>query len=478
MSDLLTLSIDVGSSSVRVMLFTPSGEAVDDVFVKQSYEPHTTLDGGAMIDAEEMRDRIFACIDEALEQAGDLAERIDRVATDTLVGNLMGVDDEGQAVTPVYTWADIRGAKLVDRLEEQLDAADYIRRTGCRLHTSYWPVRLLWLYEAERETFQKAACWVTFGDYLLHHLFGTWRTSISAASWTGLLNRHQLSWDEETLSDLPIRQKQLSPISNEPLQGLNDQWAQRWPALADALWFPAVGDGIASNIGAGCATPQHVAISVGTSGAMRVVVQGTPEQTPEGLFVYRLDDQRSLVGGALSNAGNLYAWLMKILKDDDTSQEKVAAIEPDSHGLMVLPFLAGERAPGWNDRAQAVFMGMTFDTEREHLVRAALEGVSYRFYQIARRLQPLMPEDAVYVASGAPVLNSPVWMQILADVLGAPVYASAQSEATIRGTAALARGIDLEPEYGTGYQPDMDHHHVYQQAIERQTALYQKLFAD
>lgn len=478
MSDALTLAIDVGSSSVRVMLFDSSGDAVERVFVKQNYESQTTPDGGAIIDPVAMRDRVFACIDEALEQAGELAPRIDRVAMDTLVGNLMGMDAQGESVTPLYTWADIRGANLVDQLEAQMDVADYIRRTGCRLHTSYWPVRLLCLYESEREIFEKASYWVTFGDYLLHHLFGTRRVSLSAASWSGLLNRHQLTWDEETLAYLPIRHEQLSPLSDEPLQGLDDSWARRWPVLADALWFPAIGDGIASNIGAGCATPQHVAISVGTSGAMRVVVQGTPEQTPQGMFVYRLDQQRSLVGGALSNAGNLHAWLMNILKHDENTQEKAAMLAPDSHGLTVLPFLAGERAPGWNDRAQAVFMGMTFDTEPEHLVRAVLEATSYRFYQIATRLQPLLPDDAVYIASGAPVLNSPAWMQILADVLGAPVYASAQSEATIRGTAALVQGIDLMPELGPGYQPDREHHRIYQQAIERQAILYEKLFAD
>src|SRR5690606_18921983 len=108
--------------------------------------------------------------------------------------------------------------------------------------------------------------------------------------------------------------------------------------------------------------------SVGTSGALRVIVPGTPAETPDGLFVYRVDEQRSLVGGALSNAGNLYAWLNRVLQTGDDLQAQVAEVLPDSHGLTILPFLAGERAPGWNDHAQAVFMGMTLDTEPVHLV--------------------------------------------------------------------------------------------------------------
>ncbi len=470
-----TLAVDVGSSSVRVMLFDRAGHALDGVFVQQPYESQTTPDGGAMIEPQMLCDVIYTSIDTALAQAGHHAQSIEHVAMDTLVGNLLGIDAHGQPTTPIYTWADTRGGELGERLRQQLDPADYTRRTGCRIHTSYWPLRLLWLHEAEPEAFTRTASWLSLGEYALCRIFGQRCISLSTASWSGLLNRHTLAWDMETLDCLPIREGQLSQLSGAPLHGLRDEWAQRWPALKEALWFPSIGDGVASNIGAGCTGQGTVAISVGTSGAMRVIVPGTPAETPDGLFVYRVDESRSLVGGALSNAGNLYAWLNKVLQTGDDLQAQIAAIAPDSHGLTILPFLAGERAPGWNDAAQAVFMGMTFDTEPAHLVRAALEAVSYRFYQIARRLRPLLPEQVVYIASGAPVLNSPVWMQMLADVLGAPVYANAEAEATIRGAAFLAQQVDPTPRLGTGYQPDHTHHTIYQQAIDRQAALYARL---
>ncbi len=473
--DALTLAIDVGSSSVRVMIFDPAGNALEGVFCQQPYEPQTTPDGGAMSDPDVICSVIYAGIDTALAQAGAAAARIDRVALDTLVGNLMGMSADGLPTTPVYTWADTRGGELGARLHGLLDAADYTRRTGCRIHTSYWPVRLLWLHEAEPVAFNRSAYWLSLGEYALCRIFGARRISLSTASWSGLLNRHTLDWDTATLDCLPVRAGQLSELSGAPFQGLRGEWAARWPALQNALWFPSIGDGVGSNLGAGCARPDTVAISVGTSGALRVIVPGTPAETPDGLFVYRVDEQRSLVGGALSNAGNLYAWLNRVLQTGGDLQAQVAEVLPDSHGLTILPFLAGERAPGWNDHAQAVFMGMTLDTEPVHLVRAGLEAVSYRFYQIARRLMPLLPEQVIYIASGAPVLNSPVWMQMLADVLGAPVYANAEAEATIRGAAYLARGITPDPQLGTGYQPNHSHHMIYQQAIARQQALYERL---
>jgi gluconokinase len=454
------------------MAFDAQGRAREGIFVQKPYTPKTTPDGGAMIDPVHITQLIFECIDDAVQQ---INEPVKRVAMDTLVGNLMGMDANGQPTTPIYTWADTRGGDLIPTLD--MDRAEYTRRTGCRLHTSYWPLRLLWLHAEHAAECQRTWAWLSLGEYTLYRIFGQRRVSLSTASWSGLLNRHELAWDTVMLQCLPISAEQLSEISNEPFQGLSGEWAARWPALKDALWYPSVGDGIASNIGGDCSKPGYVALSLGTSGAMRVVVSGTPEQTPDGLFVYRIDSGRSLVGGALSNAGNLYAWLNKVLQTGDEAalQQSVAQIAPDSHGLTILPFLAGERAPGWNASAKAVFMGMTFDTRPEHLVRAALEAVAYRFYQIYRRLQPLLPDEVVFIANGAGLVNSPVWMQIMADVLGAPVYPSAQAEATIRGTALLAMDVDLPPQLGKGCTPDNERHAIYMRAAERQQALYDKL---
>ncbi|MBZ0300066.1 MAG: gluconokinase [Anaerolineae bacterium] len=471
----LTLALDVGSSSVRAMLFDAQGRAQDGIFVQKPYPSQTTPDGGVMIDPTRITTLILECLDEAVQQASQVESTIERVAMDTLVGNLMGIDADGQPTTPIYTWADTRGGALGAALS--LDRADYTRRSGCRLHTSYWPVRLLWLHQQHPDVCDRTRYWLSLGEYALYRIFGQRRISLSTASWSGLLNRHELAWDMDMLDHLPVTIDQLSEISNAPFEGLSGQWAARWPALKDARWHPSIGDGVASNVGGDCSRPGDVALSLGTSGAMRVVVAGTPAQTPDGLFVYRIDAERSLVGGALSNAGNLYAWLNRVLATGDEAdlQQAVGQIAPDSHGLTILPFLAGERAPGWNARAQAVFMGMTFDTRPEHLVRAALEAVAYRFDQILRRLQPLLPDEVQFIANGAGLVNSPVWMQIMADVLGAPVYASAQAEATIRGTALLAMGAQPPVERGPGCTPDAARHAIYRQAVERQQVLYHKL---
>jgi gluconokinase len=477
-ADALILAVDVGTSSVRAMLFDRRGNRQGEILEQIRYQPETTADGGVTIDVDALLAYVVECIDSVLRQAGPNRARIQMVAMDTLVGNLLGMDSSGNPTTPIYTWADTRGKTCVETLSNVLDPAEYTQRTGCRLHTSYWPVRLLWLQQEQPDSFRQTAYWLSFGDYMLYRLFGSRQISFSTASWSGLFNRHQLDWDAQTLAALPIRTDQLSTPSQEPLQGLSGEWADRWPALKNALWMPSIGDGVGSNIGAGCISSKTIALSVGTSGAMRIIVPGSPPTTPQGLFAYRVDAERTLIGGALSNAGNLYAWMQHTLgtSDKDDLRDAVASMEPDSHGLTILPFLAGERAPGWNDQAQAVFMGMTLNTAPEHLVRAGLEAISYRFYQIAQRLAPLADRDLIYVANGGAMTNSPTWMQITADVLNAPVYSTMQPEATILGTVLLAVNNEQAPDLSQAYLPDPARHEIYQVAIARQQALYERLF--
>src|SRR6185436_17883458 len=140
--------------------------------------------------------------------------------------------------------------------------------------------------------------------------------------------------------------------------------AGRWPALARTPWFPALGDGACSNVGAGCTGPVRAALLVGNSGALRVVVPDRPMAPPAGLWCYRVDRRRRVLGGSLSNGGSVYAWLRETLAlgDPDRIEAEVAALPPDGHGLTLLPFLAGERSPGWVAQARAAISGLSLAT--------------------------------------------------------------------------------------------------------------------
>ena len=137
-----------------------------------------------------------------------------------------------------------------------------------------------------------------------------------------------------------LKADQLAPLGDldQPCQGLQGAWATRWPALADVPWLLPVGDGAAANIGAGCDTPDRVALTMGTTGAMRVVVGPELARVPDGLWLYRVDGPRALLGGATTEGGNLYAWLRTLLQlpDEATLQAALAERPAAGHGLMVL----------------------------------------------------------------------------------------------------------------------------------------------
>src|SRR5438874_2451868 len=159
-------------------------------------------------------------------------------------------------------------------------------------------------------------------------------------------------------------------------------------------------------------------------------------------------------------------------------ESELAGSEPAGHGLAVLPFLAGERSPGWAGHARAAFTGISWSTRPIDLLQAGLESVAYQFALIAERLA--LGEQTEIVATGAALLSSPAWIQIVCDVLGRPLVASEEAEASSHGAALLAlETLGLLPEvakapsqFGRRYEPDRKRHEIYQAARHRQAELY------
>ena len=477
------LAIDLGSSSARASLWDSEGDSVEETETQLSHEFRYTPDEGVVADADDLVELIARAVDGTLEKAPDAP--VGAVAVSTFWHSVLGVDSSGEPTTPVLTWADRRAAGAAAELRERLDEEEVHRRTGCVLHSSYVPAKLLWLEGAYPEAFAHSERFVAPGEYLYLKFFGEARVSTSMASATGLLDQNDKTYDADVLAALPIEEVQLSPISDEPLRGLTGEWAERWPALRDVPWFPAYGDGACSNVGAGCADRDRLALMVGTSGAMRVLWKAESVEIPEGLWCYRSDAERFVMGGALSDGGNLIAWLRETLRlpEFEEAEEAIAAMRPDAHGLTFLPLLAGERGPGWADRANGTIAGLSIATTPVEILRAAMEAVALRFTLVAEKLGAAFPEDAGgrhVVATGGGLLGSRTWTRIMADALGRPVTASAVTEASSRGAALLALEAlggteieDVEAPLGETYYPDHSHHVVYKEAMARQRELYE-----
>ena len=473
------VSLDVGTSSVRALLYDSGARHMEGYGAQLPHAVRTTPDGGAEIDPEELAQHTIDCLDELHRQVHEAGFRITAVAGSAFWHSFCGVDGDGKPTLPILHLLDTRSAAEVGRVPDTHAA------TGCPAHSSYWPAKLLWLERNRAAEFNATQRFLSFPEYLFEKLFGEARVSTSMASATGLWNQAGNTYDYATLQALPIRREQLAdPASmDKPLHNLRDEYRTMWPAFANCPWFPAIGDGAANHIGSGCLNPNQFSLMVGTTGAMRVLVP-SPGALPQGLWCYRLDPNRALMGGALSNGGDVYAWLKRTLAMPKNTEARLEAAEPGSHGLGVLPFLAGERSPYWRADLRGAITGLSLSTEPFHILHAALESISLRFREIYGALAAATGTPAEVIASGGALLNSPAWTQIMADALGRPVVASTELEASSRGAAlyglerigAIPSLDALAASTGATFSPRPQFEETYARLLGEQRSLYTKLF--
>jgi gluconokinase len=434
------LALDVGTSSVRAHRFEETAAERGEP-ARRSYP------------GELQPDRLVEWTREVIADAGG-ADDVDALGASCFGHSLIALDDRGRPLTPILSWRDTRSADAADWLSRRLDADAVQARTGCHVHSSYWPAKLVWLAQKEPEVFRSARRFVSFCDYLYERLLGREvAASLSMASATGLVDLHTRAWDEELLETVGLETERLPAISDAPVDG----------------WYPAVLDGACSNLGTGCMTRERAALMVGTSGALRTLYETERPQPRDGLFLHWFDDRRVVEGGSISDGGSLTSWIQQTVKGNEGS---LAGRDPDSHGLTFLALLGGERSPGWHQHATGAVHGLTLATTGLDLRQAALEGVAFRFAEIADR----MPEVDEIVVTGGALLAEDDWIQIMADALARPVTVSGVKEASLRGAAVLVlERLGVKPSAAPVdrvVEPRADRADAYRAARERQRRLY------
>jgi len=484
------LTLDVGSSSARTLLFSLDGRQIEGFGSQVQYHARTTPDGGWEIDAAGLAGIAARALDDICRQirekpGGNIVRPV-AVAVDTFWHSILGVDGDGNPTTALLHPFDTRSADAAKRLALRVDNAAQHSRTGCVIHPSYPPAKLLWLSETQPEAFQRTKRWMSAGEFLFLKFFGKAAASTSMVSATGLWDQNANDYDAEVLSALPVSRAQFAAVEllDQPCNG-----GTEFPELKNIPWFPASGDGACDNVGSGCTTRDRFALMVGTSGAMRAVVEAARIDIPGGLFCYRVDRKRFVLGGALSNGGEVFAWMKRTLRipdSDEAIESQLAALKPGRHGLTILPLFAGERSTGWRADARAAIMGIGADTSPVQILQAALESVALRFCNVYEIMKSSLKEPRDIVASGTALLHSAVWTQMMADTLARPLVQCVEPQATSRGAALLALERlgaipdvhALTAKYGDTIQPNTGNSALYKDALARQRQLYSKLFEE
>ena len=462
MADARVLALDLGTSSVRALVFDDRGAPLPDVLARRPTHLDITDEGKAELDPDQVVAAIGECLDE-LDRRGGL-DGVQEVATSCAWHSVIALDGDGRRLTGALTWADTRAAPLVAELRSRGDMDRLQAATGARPHTLYWTVKLPWL---ARELSPAPARYLGLAEYVTGALLGDPGASPSMASGTGMLNLATATWDAQALELVGTDERALPAVAGPGWTGrLGPEGVRRWPALAAAAWHPATGDGAASNVGAGCVSPDRVAINIGTSAAIRVV-EPADRAGPvhRELWRYLVDDRHVVTGAAFSGAGNLYAWLRQVtaLPTEGSVEEELAKVPPGSRGVVVMPYHAGSRPPLDLAAGSGAITGLSLATTAVEILAATLESVCYRLAAGYEALASTMPRPPEVVASGGAIVASPWWQQTLADVLGRPVRVVDEPEASARGAALLALGQTTDPATVRVVEPRPD-------AVEAQRA--------
>lgn len=453
---LFVLAMDIGTSSVRTALFDQRGRHRPETNAQQEYVLRYSADGGAELSPALLRRAAAGCLNETL--AAYRTSKTMRKIPIVAVGgsgfwhSLLGLGRSGNPITPIFTWADSRSTEDAKRLREKFSERAIQFRTGCMLRSSFWPAKLLWLRRTQPRVFAQVARWVSPADWIFENLFGASGSSASMASATGLFHQRKWRWDEELREICAVRADQLPSISeSSPVE------RRSAVELRGSTIFSALGDGAASNLGAGVDHAHAAAISIGTSAAVRVMRPRTialRTRLPFGLFRYAVDADRFVIGGAISNAGNLRIWCLRELKIDGggaSMRRSLSRSIAAADSMTILPFWVDERAPSWPDSNGGTIAGLTQATTAGDLYRVATTSVFNRLGQILTLLESIAGRSRRIVLS-AGVVRSDTTVRLFADVLGRDIEICREREASLRGAAlhALRRAGGAPASLGKG----------------------------
>ncbi|MDU6764478.1 MAG: gluconokinase, partial [Staphylococcus sp.] len=326
--------------------------------------------------------------------------------------------------------------------------------------------------------------------YIFYQLYGEYVIDHSMASATGMFNLQQLDWDQEALELLGISASQLPQLvpTTHILKGMKKRYATLMGIDENTPVVVGASDGVLSNLGVNSYKKGEVAVTIGTSGAIRTVIDKPRTDYKGRIFCYVLDEDHYVIGGPVNNGGVILRWLRDELLASEVETAKrlgvdpydvltkiASRVKPGADGLIFHPYLAGERAPLWNANARGSFFGLTLSHQKEHMIRAALEGVLYNLYTVYLALIEVMNETPNTIKATGGFAKSEVWRQMMADIFDTDVivpesYESSCLGACVLGLKALGDIEDysiIENMVGTTYahQPNQDTVNMYQQLV-------------
>ena len=471
------LGIDIGTTSSKAVAFSVTGE----VLTSFSYE--YGMQHPRPNRSEQDPDEIFAAVVKAINSVLKTLAPFNPVfiSFSAAMHSLMAVDDDGGLLTQCIIWADNRADGIAENLKNTEFGKYCYETSGVPVHSMSPLCKLFWFKENEPAIFHAAFKFIGIKEYIFYQFFEEYVVDTSIASATGILNTDSLNWDEKILDSLQLTSSKFSEI-------VSTKKAFDYKGKFDGLQLSTVvpfvigaSDGALANLGTG-AYGDAMAITIGTSGAARMLIHKPATDSLMRTFCYHVKDNLYIAGGANNNGAVVLQWLKENILQTNESYEALsdhaAAISAGSEGLLFLPYILGERAPLWNSNAKAVYYGLTINHTKAHIIRASIEAVIFSMYGIGKILMERQDVSSIRASGG--FAKSPLWLQIVADVFNLKVLVSGAFEAAALGAVMLgaeAMNIEfvLENKVLAEYYPDENNHAVYNSCYHKFERLYELL---
>ncbi len=439
--DSYLIGVDIGTTSVKSVLFTSKGEVVSKYGL--DYPLYSPVPYAAEQAPEEIFTATITTVSQVVAQSKVAPSKILALSFSSAMHSLIAMDGEGKPLTQSITWADNRSVEVVETIRQWRSEESLYKTTGLPIHAMSPLVKLVWLQQRHPLIFNQAAKFISIKEYVLFKLFHSYVVDYSIAAATGLFNLKQFTWDRDILAFLGISKEQLSQLvpTTYILNLMEAKYSSFMGLSPQISTIVGSSDGVLANLGLGAIKPGVTVVTVGTSGAVRTGVKKAILSFPTRLFCYPLTSQYWVLGGASNSGGIALQWLKEQLLETEESYGTLTAlaqkVPAGAEGLIFHPYLTGERAPLWNSSAKGSFFGLSLRHRKAHLVRAVLEGVVYNLYLIFQALAPLATKNTVIKATGG-LADSELWRQILADVFEQKVIVPSQLESSCLGAVILA----------------------------------------
>ena len=364
-----------------------------------------------------------------------------------LTGQMHGLvllDEKGSVLRPAILWNDQRTGAECDEIRRRLGRQRLIQITGNDALTGFTAPKILWVQEHEPQIWEQACRILLPKDYVRYCLTGEFAIDRADGAGTILFELAKRDWSPEVLEALSIPADYLPPTceGTDVTGGLLPDVARDLGLPAGIPVFGGGGDQAASAVGTGAVTAGVVSLSLGTSGVVFATTDG-PAIEPQGrlhAFCHSVPGKWHLMGVMLSAAGSL-RWHRDTFApgtDYDTLLRPAADVPAGSDGLLFLPYLTGERTPHPDPLARGAFVGLTVRHGFPHLTRSVLEGVAFGLRDSFELMKDAGLRDISQVRVTGGGARSPLWRQILADVLGAEIVTVNAVEGAAYGAALLA----------------------------------------